>query len=99
MKKLLACLPMLALTVSNIPDLTQLQKMIARFTPTELRADVSKLSPGDRQALVKMIEASELLNGIFLKQMWSGNQTLSEKLGHDTTPLGKARLHYFWINK
>ena len=99
MKKLLACLPMLAFTASNIPDLAQLEKMIARFTPTELRADVLKLSPSDRQALVKLIEASEILNGVFLKQMWSGNPALYEKLGRDTTPLGKARLHYFWINK
>ena len=43
---------------TTIPDLAQLDKMIARFAPTELRADVSKLSPGDRQALVKLIEAS-----------------------------------------
>ncbi len=99
MKKLLACIPMLALTASNNPDLAQLEKMIARFTPTELRADVSKLSPGDRQALVKLIEASQILNGIFLKQMWSGNAALYEKLRDDTSALGKARLHYFWINK
>jgi len=98
MKKLVFIIPMLALT-ANIPDLAQLDKMIARFTPTELRADVSKLSPGDRQALAKLIEASRVLDGIFLQQLWSGNQALYTGLRRDTTPLGKARLHYFWINK
>src|SRR5579864_6671561 len=99
MKRLVYALAMLSFAASNIPDLAQLEKMTARFTPTELRADLSKLSPGDRKALVKLIEASQMLNGIFLKQLWSGNPALYEKLRHDATPLGKARLHYFWINK
>lgn len=89
---------MLAAT-QTIPDLAQLQKMAARFAPTELRADISKLAPRDRQALVKLIEASRILNDIFLQQLWSENEALYAKLQHDTTPLGKARLHYFWINK
>jgi hypothetical protein len=89
---------MLAATAA-IPDLAQLQKMIARFQPTELRVDVSKLSPGDRQALAKLIEAARVLNDIFLTQLWSGNHALYSKLRQDTTPLGKARLDYFWLNK
>jgi hypothetical protein len=99
MTKLALCLPMLALTAAEIPDLPQLQKMTARFAPTELHADTSTLSPGDRRALVKLIEASRVLNDIFLKQLWSGNQAMYAKLKRDSTPLGKARLHYFWINK
>jgi hypothetical protein len=89
---------MLAATAA-IPDLAQLQKMIARFQPTELRVDVSKLSPGDRQALGKLIEAARVLNDIFLTQLWSGNHALYSKLRQDTTPLGKARFDYFWLNK
>lgn len=99
MKKAIALIPMLALTASTVPDLAQLEKMTARFAPTELRADASKLSPGDRKALVKLIDASLILNDIFMKQLWSGNPALYEKLKRDTTPFGKARLHYFWINK
>jgi len=95
---LLLVIPMLAATAA-IPDLAQLQKMIARFQPTEMRVDVSKLSPGDRQALKKLIEAARVLNDIFLTQLWSGNHALAAKLGRDTTPLGKARLDYFWLNK
>ena len=98
MRKLLLLIPMLAATAA-IPDLTQLQKMIARFKPTELRVDVSKLSPGDRQALPKLVEAARVLNDVFLTQMWSGNHALYAKLRSDRTPLGKARLDYFWLNK
>jgi Peptidase family M49 len=97
-KRFLVLIPMLAATAA-IPDLAQLDKMIARFHPTELRVDVSKLSPGDRQALVKLIEASRVLNDIFLTQMWSGNHALLTKLRGDTTAIGKARLDYFWLNK
>ena len=81
------------------PDLTQLEKMTARFSPTPLRVDTSKLSSGDRQALTKLIEASRVIDDIFLQQYWSGNRALYARLQKDATPLGKARLNYFWINK
>ncbi len=90
--------PMLTATAA-IPDLAQLQKMIASFQPTQLRVDTSKLSPDDTRALAKLIEAARVLNDIFLTQMWSGNHALYAKLRRDTTPLGKARLDYFWLNK
>jgi len=83
----------------KVANLGQLQKMIARFAPTQMRVDVSKLSSGDQKALVKLIEASRILNNIFMRQLWSGNLDLYAKLQRDTTPLGKARMHYFWINK
>ncbi len=81
------------------PGLEKLEKMASRFAPTPLRVDISKLSGGDRQALMKLIEAGRIMNDIFLKQYWSGNPGLYSRLQKDTTPLGKARLHYFWINK
>jgi hypothetical protein len=81
------------------PSLAELENMAARFAPTPIRVDTSKLSYGDQQALVKLIESSRILNDIFMKQLWSGDVALYEKLKRDTTPLGKARLHYFWINK
>ncbi len=82
-----------------LPNLEQLQEMSERFAPTPLRVDTAALSSGDRQALAKLIEAARLLDDIFLKQLWDGNAALYAKLQKDTTPLGKARLHYFWINK
>lgn len=81
------------------PDRAQLEAMASRFAPTSLRVDTSKLSPGDGQALVKLIEAGRIMNDIFLKQFWSGNPALYAQLQNDRTALGKARLHYFWINK
>jgi hypothetical protein len=103
MKKIASAFALLSVmtsfAASNSPDLAQLDKMIARFAPTELRAHTAKLSQGDRGALAKLIEASRILNDIFMKQKWSGNEETYQKLKRDQTPLGKARLHYFWINK
>ncbi len=80
-------------------SLADLHRMIARFAPTEIRIDASALSAGDQKALVKLIEASRIVNTIFLTQLWSGNLALMAQLEKDSSPLGKARLHYFWINK
>jgi hypothetical protein len=86
-------------SVAATPNLAQLEKMANRFTPVPLRVDVSSLSSGDRQALVKLIEAARVLNDVFLQQLWSGNEALYAKLQKDRSALGKARLHYFWLNK
>ena len=81
------------------PDAAQLERLASRFAPTPLRVDSGKLSPGDRQALIKLIEAARILDDVLLQQLWDGNKALYARLQKDTTPLGKARLHYFWINK
>ena len=75
-----------------------LAKKIARFSPTVLTADTSKLSAGDRKALAKIIAAAKLLDPLFLQQVWDGNEPLKEKLEADKTAAGKQRLHYFLIN-
>jgi hypothetical protein len=76
-----------------------LERMAARFVPTSLRVDVSSLSSGDRQALVKLVQAARIVDDIFLRQLWNGNVPLYQRLQKDKTSLGRARLHYFWINK
>src|SRR5579859_7795659 len=83
----------------SIPNLEELNRMIARFAPAPLEVDLSGLSAGDKKALAKLIEAARLTNDVFLDQLWSGNTALYHKLEQDKSPLGRARLHYFWINK
>jgi hypothetical protein len=76
----------------------ELARKIARFAPTTLTADVSKLSPKDREALEKIIEAAKWLDPLFRIQVWSGNQELEKKLLADKTAASRQRLHYFLIN-
>jgi hypothetical protein len=79
-------------------ELAELNAKIRRFAPTVITADTSRLSPGDRRALAKVVEAARLLDPLFLRQVWSGNVALKRKLEADRTPLGRARLHYFTLN-
>jgi hypothetical protein len=81
------------------PNADELNQMAARFAPVRLEVDLSSLSAGDRKALARLIEAGRIVNHLFMQQFWSGDLALYQKLQQDKTPLGKARLHYFWINK
>jgi hypothetical protein len=102
----LLCLPLLGLSFSaqtkesnHVPDLDELTQMTTRFAPTPIRVDTSRLSAGDRQALVKLIEAARIVNPLFMKQFWADDLATWEKVKNDPSPLGKARAHYHWINK
>jgi hypothetical protein len=72
---------------------------IRRFAPTDVTADLAQLSENDRKALDKVIEAAKLLDPLFRRQVWSGNDALQKKLEADTSADGRERLHYFMINK
>jgi len=76
----------------------ELAKKIQRFSPTVLTADTSKLSAGDRKALAKIIEAAKLMDPLFLRQVWDGNDALHRKLLADKSVAGRQRLNYFLIN-
>ncbi len=76
----------------------ELARKIARFAPTTLTADTSKLAAKDRQALDKIIAAAKLLDPLFLRQVWSGNEALEKKLQADKSAAGQQRLHYFYVN-
>ncbi|MTV39201.1 dipeptidyl-peptidase 3 family protein [Duganella radicis] len=80
-------------------DVDQLDKMSKRYAPIALTADTSHLSAGDKKAIAKLIEAAKIIDVLQLRQRWSGNEALWAALKKDTTPLGKARLNYFWLNK
>jgi hypothetical protein len=82
-----------------MPDAATLQRMTSRFAPTDIRADVSALSPDDRRVLAKLVDASKIIDGIFLRQVWSGNSAMLMELARDASPAGRARLHAFLINK
>src|SRR5438093_6695125 len=77
----------------------RLNGMAARFAPVPLKADVSVLPARERQALAKLVQAARIMDTLFLRQVWAGNETLLLALIADETPLGRARLHYFLINK
>src|SRR5215813_4393320 len=82
-----------------VPDTPTLVRMTARFAPTEIGADLSKLSVADRRVVAKLVEAAKIVDALFLRQAWSGNAAMLVDLARDDSAAGRARLHYFLINK
>jgi hypothetical protein len=77
---------------------SDLAAKINRFAPVEITADISKLSDGDRRALAKLFEASKIIDKLYTRQVWSGNEALRQKLEADATSEGQLRLKYFNLN-
>ncbi|HVB37694.1 MAG TPA: hypothetical protein VND92_04120 [Vicinamibacterales bacterium] len=80
-------------------DTAKLKTMTARFAPVDLTVDVSALPANERQALARLVEAARVMDALFLRQVWAGNESMLLGLLNDDTPLGLARLHYFLTNK
>ncbi|HEY3886213.1 MAG TPA: hypothetical protein VGL62_13440, partial [Vicinamibacterales bacterium] len=69
--------------------LAELQKMIARFAPVEIGADISALPKTEREALARLVEAARIMDALFLRQVWSGNESmLIELASRAAAPVG-----------
>jgi hypothetical protein len=103
MRKLLVFLTIAAIPLcsqeASMSDLAKLKAMTARFAPVEISADITQLPVSERQSLAKMVQAGSIMDALFLRQVWAGNEAMLLDLLKDETPLGKARLQYFLINK
>lgn len=80
-------------------ELAAIRAKAARFSPTVITADASRLSPGDRKALARIIAAAKLFDPLYRRQVWSGNPALFARMAADRTPLGTALHHYLRINQ
>ena len=78
---------------------SELQQKTARFATTDLTADISALPANEREALAHLVRAAQVMDALFLEQAWAGNETMFQAMVRDETPLGKARLHAFLVNK
>jgi hypothetical protein len=93
--------------VTHMPTLAELQKMTARYAPADIGADLSALPKNERDALARLIDASRIMDALFLRQVWAGNDAMLQDLASlASRPVGPrasrsaaARLRYFLINK
>ncbi|MEZ5287224.1 MAG: hypothetical protein R2712_20965 [Vicinamibacterales bacterium] len=88
-----------ASTPAATGELAQLQAAVARFAPTELSVDLTGLAASERTALAHLVRAAQVMDALFLRQVWAGNETRLYDLVDDESPVGRARLHAFVINK
>lgn len=82
-----------------VPDAVALKRLAARLAPAELSADVTTLPASERAALIAILRAARLMDGLFMRQVWAGNDALLVALAADATPLGRERLHALLQNK
>jgi Peptidase family M49 len=93
--------------VTQMPTLAELQKMTARFAPADIGADLSALPKNERDALARLIDAARIMDALFLRQVWAGNDAMLQDLAaRAAKPVGPrasrsaaARLRYFLLNK
>jgi hypothetical protein len=93
-----------------VPSTRDVATMASRFAPSDIRADVASLPENERRALGKLVDAARLMDSLFLRQVWAGNDAMLQELSHDALSRSRtasaaaladanARLHYFLINK
>ncbi|KAJ1810980.1 hypothetical protein LPJ56_005844, partial [Coemansia sp. RSA 2599] len=79
------------------------RERLANYKTTELRADLSHLTEGDKRALVKLADVSDLLNSVYYQQIWSGasqmRADLQEKAAKNQSAEAKDELHLFELLK
>jgi Peptidase family M49 len=93
---LFAAMATLAMAAPSVADL---QSRAARFAPVDLRVDVSKLPTNERQALIRIIQASQVADGLYMRQISALNSSTLLQLLDDGSALGKARLANFLIER
>jgi len=81
------------------PQLQHLRDAAARFAPVDLAADLTGLPANERRALAILVKAAAVFDALYLRQVWAGNETMLLELLGDASELGRARLHYFLINR
>ena len=79
--------------------MTKLDQQIARFAPVDITVPDAALATIEREVLNHIIKAAQVMDQLFLEQVWEGNPALLAKLSNDTSSEGRARRHYFMINK
>jgi hypothetical protein len=82
-----------------LPDADDLRRRIGQFAPVEISADISRLPENERRALGKMVQAAQVMDSIYLRQVWNGNEAMKAGLARDRSPLGLLRNEYFLRNK
>lgn len=85
--------------MTDLNILTDCDAITDRFAPVEIGADVSTLAGSERRALSRLVDAARVMDALFLRQVWVGNDAMLQQLARDTSERGRARLRAFLLNK
>ena len=82
-----------------VSEAARIDAKAARFAPVDITVDLSAIPAQEQQALARLVDAAKVMDALFLRQVWAGNDALLLDLLKDGSPAGRARLRYFLINK
>lgn len=77
---------------------SEIAMKMERYSPTQIDFDDSVLSDKDKMLVKKLVEASKIMDEIFLRQCYSKNLEIRDRLQNSTDPGDQELLHYFTIN-
>jgi len=81
------------------PGLPELKASLDQFAPTPLEVDLAGVTPADRKALARLVQAARVMDPLFMRQSWAGSEAWLVKLARDTTPLAQAQLRFLILNQ
>ncbi len=74
-----------------------LKEKIAQFAPTKITYDHSLLNERQKEVVKRLHKAAQLIDSIFLSQVYSKNFEIKKQLENSKDPVDKLRLEYFNI--
>src|SRR5690348_10999826 len=77
-------------TAEPVPSTREVAMMASRFAPADIRADLTTLPDSERRALAKLVDAARLMDSLFLRQVWAGNDAMLQELAHDALSRSRA---------
>ncbi|HDI52047.1 MAG TPA: peptidase [Bacteroidetes bacterium] len=78
-------------------DATYVAEQVAKFVPVTIKYDQSLLDENETKALKKIVEAAKYMDEIFLRQVYSKNESIREELMTSTDPSNKPYQELFTI--
>ena len=71
--------------VPSMQPSSDIAAKVASYAEVELKADLSKLPEGDRQAIVLLLQAGQIMDGLFWKQVYGDKDALLAKISDPAT--------------
>ncbi|RLE20256.1 MAG: peptidase, partial [Acidobacteria bacterium] len=85
--------------VTEKQQIEALQKELNKFAPVKLEIGEIQITENQKTVLRKLVEASDVMNEIYLRQVYGKNLSIRARLETGTDPLAKARLALFNLYK
>ena len=71
-----------------VPEHARLEAAAKQYAPVEIGADVSALPANEQQALAKLVRAGWVMDALFLRQVWAGNEAMLLRPAHRQSAAG-----------